>query len=66
MAMRDKGGMAGYSAAVPKKKKNKKTTSKETQNQKQTIAQVECTAQGEQFLHHREQNIPVVPKKNQT
>ena len=28
MAMRDKGGMAGYSAAVPKKKKNKKATSK--------------------------------------
>jgi hypothetical protein len=28
MAMQDKGGMAGYSAAVPKKKKNKKATSK--------------------------------------
>jgi hypothetical protein len=39
MAMQDKGGMAGYSAAVPKKKKNKKATSeRKTQNQKQTIA----------------------------
>ena len=28
MARQDKGGMAGYSAAVPKKKKNKKATSK--------------------------------------
>jgi hypothetical protein len=50
------------------RKKNKKINIKRSlrQNQKQTIAQVECTAQGEQFLHHREQNIPVVPKKNQT
>ena len=28
MAMQDKGGMAGYSAAVPKKKKNKKVAAK--------------------------------------
>jgi hypothetical protein len=67
MAMRDKGGMAGYSAAVPKKKKNKKATSKGNAKSKADYRPGGMYSTGRAIPPAgREQNIPVVPKKNQT